>query len=566
MDKDRDNQTLKRVLSLLVPYKSYLVLMVGCFIVTTCSSFALPLIMRKITDQGMVDKDFEIIVLYSLFLLFAFAINQCFSLFQTRIYVKIHNEFSLSLFSRAFIKLLKLPLSYYHEKNSAEIVSTTNIDVDQVAAITDQSLLFSITNILQIVSGLIGLMIIDWRLALVVITVIPIKYLTIKQLSRKKKTLMERSIDSSRKFNSWFGNNIGGIKEIKLWNIYSLKLNQFTKMQEDVLRNNKDNIMLDKYNITIDSLLDTILSTAIYILSGYLIVFGNFTIGGAFAFISYSSYVIGPIGMLLNLNYNLSQILPSAKRFFSFLDLPEEKVNMTEGKNRDGLNISEQSPLIEIENLEFYYDKRRKLFKDVNFKLFAGEKIGIIGPNGAGKSTLINLLLCFIHPVSGNIKIGGIETSEFGLSNLRNLFAVVSQEPYLFQGTIEHNIDITENSSKEIIESMCQKSGAAEFIQKLSYGYQQQIGPNGAKLSGGEKQKLALARALIKKAEIVILDEATSNFDVDSEEYLQKIISQELQGKTVLLITHRYNLLKKLDRVFKINNGKISEVDIAAHV
>jgi ABC-type multidrug transport system fused ATPase/permease subunit len=559
--KKQEEQLLKRIFLHLSAYKSNIVLLLCCFVVTASSSFALPLITKNITDQGMINKDFSLIVLFSIALLVAFSVNQCFNLFQTKIFLKIHNEFSLSLYKQVFEKLLRLPLSYYHDKTSTEIVSCVSVDVNQVAAITDQSILFSITNILQIISGLIGLLIIDWRLTLIVVAVVPAKYFIIKRLSNRKSILIAKSIESSRELNAWFGNTIGGIREIKLWNVFNLKTSQFVQLQKGVLNNHKDNAMLDKYNMSLETLIDIALNALLYILSGYFIVKGSLSIGSAFAFISYSTYVVGPIGMLLNIKYYIAQIVPSAKRLFDFLDLPEEEMDGLENHNKMEVSYEQNSPLINIKDLEFYYDKDRVLFSDVNLKIYKGEKIGIIGLNGTGKSTLINLLLGFYTPSSGIIEVDGKEISIWGMTKLRNLFAVVSQEIYLFQGTIEQNIDISEISSFENIELVCRKSGASKFIDAFPDRYQQYVGQNGAKLSGGEKQKIALSRALIKQANIIVLDEATSNYDTKSDEYLKKVITQNLSEKTILLISHKYELLKNLDRVFELKDGKIQEID-----
>lgn len=562
MTKIQDSQILKRILLYLKPFKPRVIILAVCLVIMTCSSFVQPLILRNITDQGMVNKNFDLILFFSIMLLFAYTIHQVSGLVQSKTFIKIHNEFSLALYKEAFEKLLRLPINYYHDRSNTEIVSTITTDADRVASIADQGLLFSITNIMQIVSGLIGLIIIDWKLTLVVVSAIPVKFYIVKKLSIKKRTIIQELINTIRKFNAWFGDNVGGIREIKLWNIFMLKVNQFTQIQKDVLKANTSNSMLDKYNMFIETLLDVSINCILYILSGFLIVKGSFTIGGAFAFLSYSSYVIGPIGILLNINYSIAQIIPSANRLFDFLDLPEEKLDVVEGKFETKVDAEKKDALIDVEMLEFYYDKSRPLLKNVSFKVYEGEKIGIIGLNGTGKSTIINLLLGFYQPVSGKIRIDGKELNELGLGNLRSKFAVVSQDPYFFQATIAQNIDISESSSKMTIENACQKSGAAKFINKLECGYEQYIGQRGAKLSGGEKQKLALASAFIKQANIVILDEATSNYDVDSDQYIRNVIAHDLIGKTVLLVTHDYSALKQLDRVLELKNGTIVEVDV----
>lgn len=244
---------------------------------------------------------------------------------------------------------------------------------------------------------------------------------------------------------------------------------------------------------------------------------GSLTIGAAFAFISYSGYVTGPVSALLNLKMYFARIIPSAKRLFQFLDMEVEEDTGTK-------ILEKNSPKIEFKNVGFSYDKARCILKDVNFFANSGEKIAIIGQNGSGKTTILNLLLRFYEPDQGAILVDGIDIRKIQLKDLRDLFAVVSQDPYLFLGGIEENINLSKKFNQQQISLAMKASGVSEFMRRMSDEDKKQIGQNGARLSGGEKQKIAVARALLKDAPIIILDEATANFDVESDQYLHNII------------------------------------------
>lgn len=292
----------------------------------------------------------------------------------------------------------------------------------------------------------------------------------------------------------------------------------------------------------------------LYLIGGILICRSELTIGAVFAFVSYSWYVTGPVSALLNLKMLFARIMPSAKRLFKFLDMDLETDEGT-------AHITGCPPRLEFKNVTFAYQKNKPILQGVNFHVEPGEKVAIIGANGSGKSTILNLLLRFYIPDKGELTADGLSVSQFPLTEYRLLFSVVSQEPYLFLDNIAGNIDLTGQAPPEKVRDAMQASGVAGYIQRIPEGLNAQIGHNGARLSGGEKQKLAVARALLKDAPIVILDEAASGFDVESEAYLHDMIVNQMAGKSVIMITHRYENLNGMDRIYKLENGRMIQLD-----
>ena len=214
--------------------------------------------------------------------------------------------------------------------------------------------------------------------------------------------------------------------------------------------------------------------------------------------------------------------------------------------------------------MQFRYEESRPILQNVNFTVEPGEKVAIIGQNGSGKSTILNLLLRFYQPNAGQVLADGKDVTTLSLEDYRSLFSVVSQEPYLFLGDILENTDLTGEATVKQLQAALRDSGVANYLSCMPDGEKTQIGRNGAKLSGGEKQKLAVARALLKDAPVVILDEATSGFDVESDAYLHDIIVNQMQEKSVVMITHHYNNLVGIDKVYRLNDGKIIEVKEAS--
>lgn len=550
--KKNEDKIGRKVCGLFLEYKKYFP---GIFICLACTSFMTflqPLIIRRITDQGMVAGDMICILIFSGWLVGISVISQIIEIVQTKLFSNIHNELTFSLYQKAYWKMERLKIDYFDEKGSTEISNTISSDISNMASAADQITTFSISSILQIVGGIVGLSILDWKLALLITLVVPVKYLVVYHFSRKKNQLFEQLIENNRAFSGWFGDCIDGIREMKLWDLFRIKSRDFKMLQKRMMDSYKENMMIDEYRTFSISALDALLNAALYILSGLLIIKGELSIGGAFAFIAYSGYVVSPISFLINIKYYFAQIIPSAKRYFEFLDQPEEE----NGTDRI-FGSGNQEPVLELIGIRFGYKEDAPILNDVNLTVHQGEKIAIIGENGSGKSTLFDLILGFRRPGQGFIKLWGVPTENLKLKDIRNRIAVVSQKPYLFQGTIEENVNIERTALHRDVLDSCIKSGAIAFIDRLEDGFKQCIGRNGAKLSGGEKQKLAVARAILKKADILLMDEATSGFDNESDRELFHMMCSKLDEKTIIFITHRFEELDGVETVYKLTEGRL---------
>lgn len=507
---------------------------------------------RDITDKGMMQKNYSVILGSVAVLAVLILVNQGRELLQIKIFTEINNAVSFDIFSSAFQKLLHLKKSYFSDKNTAEILNLLQTDISQVASITDQYTVMCISYLFRIISGLIGLFLIDGKLTMLVLAMVPAKYLLVRHLSKRQEKAMDALIEKSREFSGWFGDNIEGIDEIKLWNLYKTKETVFREKKKEILEMSKTNTMIGGWNSFWQVLLEWSVTIAIYLVGGFQICAGKMTMGTVFTFVSYSSYVTGPVGAFINLKMFFSHVFPSAKRLFQFMDLETED---NSGEKR----ITKVPPTLEVKDVTFQYCTERIILKKVNLLIRPGEKIAIIGKNGSGKSTIIHLLLRFYEPDCGAIFVNGVDVRRISLERYRGLFSVVSQNPYLFQGDILQNINLNNHCDMEKIQETLKISGVAEYVSKMPEGYKTKVGKNGTKLSGGEKQKIAVARALLKDAPIVILDEATSNFDAESNSYLHDMIVNEMKEKTVIMITHHYSNLKGMDRIFEIESGGLKE-------
>lgn len=536
----------------MVPFKKSFVIAWGLLIVSTVIGFLQPLVIQRITDDGMQAQNLPVLCRSVGLLALLVVLNQAVEMAQTRLFVDVHNKSFYTIFQQVFRKLLRLKKSYFEDKNNAEILSCLQMDASQVASITDRYTVMSVSSVFRVISGLVGLLLISWKLTLIVVAMVPVKILLVRQLSQKQERVMDHIIESSRDFSQWFGDNLEGVEEIKLWNLFESRDRAFQDKLDGLLKCQKGSAMLDAWNTLWESLLEWSVTILLYLVGGLLICQNRLTIGAVFAFVSYSWYVTGPVSALLNLKMYFARIMPSARRLFRFLDMESEQAGGAE-------RVSGCPPRLEFKDVTFSYQENRPILQSASFYVEPGEKIAIIGQNGSGKSTVLNLLLRFYTPDSGEIMADGMPVSQLSLNEYRSLFSVVSQEPYLFLGDIAGNIDLTGQALPGQVSAAMEDSGVADYIGRMSEGMKTLIGRNGARLSGGEKQKLAVARALLKDAPIVILDEATSGFDVESDAYLHDVIVNQMAGKSVIMITHHYENLAGLDRVYRLEDGRIVE-------
>lgn len=516
-------------------------------------SYMRPMIMKGIMDEGIIKKNMSVIMNFAVFLIILMVVEESVSLLQTKLFADLQNKISLELYGRVGKTLFRARQNYFLHNNSTEIVNRLMTDIESVSSLVDSNIMHLFGYVFKIISGVIGLIVIDWKLALLVLVVVPVKYSLIKSFSSKEEKTCEEWISLYTDFSAWLGDTISGIREVKLWNLYSDKQNELLKKQQDILEVSKKSKLIQAYNISGDSAIHGLISAALYGIGGYFICKDELTLGSLTAFIAYTSYVVSPISLVMNLKIIFAQVKPSMNRLKEFLKLETEK------KTETGKEIQQLKDKISFAGICFSYSEQ-PVIKNVNFEIHKGEKIAIIGENGSGKSTLISLLLRFIEPQKGCIFIDGADIKEYDIDQYRNLFGVVNQNIYLFEDTLWNNVILGKDVCLKDMEQEFERMDMQKFVEKLPNGYESRLEKNGENLSGGERQKIGLLRAIIKDSPILILDEATSNIDKKYDKFLHDIILNEFSDKTIIIITHKRENLEGMQKIYQMEGNGLTEL------
>lgn len=543
-----DKETLYKLLGILNRFKMNILTIICCLLLSTGLNLCIPLISRSIMDEGLIGRNQRkllqlVMISLGIYLFIAFI-----DMIKEKKRIDISAKIQFQLSERAFIHLMKMKISYFDNTNYAELLNNINLDINKISSIADNGFFYIITQIFGMFGGFIGLFIIDYRMTFLVLAFLPLKYVFMKWLTGKQKQRTEIFIKSNQAYAKWFGETVGGIKEIRLFNIMDEKKEEFKNRQKQLISSQKAVNMLGQWNQTIDLLMVEILSSFLYVVGADLMFQFRLTLGSVFAFITYSVYVTGPITTIMNMGYLISGIIPSAKRFFGFMELQEEEA----GDVKEDITFHELS----LKNVFFRYDNKDEfLLKNVNLSFSKGSKTAIIGKNGAGKSRLAELLTRMYIPQKGKIYLDELEISEIDLCTYRNLISIVGQQIYLFNDSIRNNICLYREIDEDVIIAVCRECGLEEFIREVSLDYM--IGYNGAFLSGGQKQKIALARTIICNKDIFIFDEVTSSVDSISEMQIKALFKERLKDKTVIMITHKTELLREMEKFVLLEDGEV---------
>ena len=455
-----------------------------------------------------------------------------------------------------FQRLQELSFSYFDRTPVGWIMSRVTSDIARMGELVSWGLLDVTWGITGILTSFIFMLIINWKLALLVAVIIPI--LLVVAVYFKKKILVEYRIarKTNSKITGSYNESITGVRVTKALAREEANLGEFKVLTGKMYHSSYRAAWLSALFLPAVQLISAVAIGVIALFGGWQVELGEMTIGGIQAFIFYVIFMLWPIQEIARVYAEMQQAVASAERVFSLSDSVPEIVDRSGAEEVDSIWGD-----IVFDQVDFYYEKNKPVLKDFNLHVHAGETIALVGPTGAGKSTIVNLLARFYEPKSGQVTLNGRDYQELTLHSIQSRIGVVLQTPHLFSGSIRENIRYgrLEADDQEIV-SAAKLAGAHDFIITLENGYDEDVGEGGGLLSVGQKQLISLARAVLAKPEIFIMDEATSSVDTLTESLIQKGMENIMANSTSFVIAHRLSTIKRANRIVVIEAGRITEM------
>ena len=544
-----------RIVGLMKPHWKWVV---GFFItiaLTSCMDAYFTYINKGFVDQGISMKDnaalMHLATIYGSLILFQAVTVFSFVYLAGVLGERVQYDLRRIMFNH----LQELSLSYYAQNAVGRLIARVTSDSGRVADLMTWGVVDTTWAFMNITTSLIFMTIINWKLALIVSVIIPIMMIIAVQFRKKILVEFRNSRRANSKITGAYNENIQGVRVVKALGREDENLKEFQSLTGTMYHASYRAAWLSALFLPTVQIIAAVALGVIVWYSGDQIMVGLMTIGGINAFVSYLTFMMWPVQDLARVYAEMQHSIASAERIFKLIDTPPE-VHDRPGAVPASTLMGE----IEFDHVHFYYEDRKPVLTDFTLKVNPGETIALVGPTGGGKSTIVNLLCRFYEPREGTIRINGRNYMEYTMASIHSRIGIVLQTPHLFSGTVRDNIRYGRlNATDDDIIAAAKIAGAHDFITTLEKSYDQNVGEGGNLLSVGQKQLISLARAVLAKPELFIMDEATSSVDTLTEALIQRGMEALMQGRTSFVIAHRLSTIRKANRIIVIEDGKIAE-------
>lgn len=558
--------TMKKLLGELSSFKISLIGVIIFAIGSAVFSIVGPKILAKATDElfnGLVRKvsgdsigiDFDKIAKILLFLLGIYIISLVFSFLQGFLMSNVSQKMCYNLRKELCEKVNRMPMKYFDTKTHGEVLSRFTNDIDTLGQSLNQSLTQLITSLTTIIGTLIMMLSISWQMTLVALIILPISMIFISTIVGKSQKYFKSQQEYLGHVNGQVEELYGGHSVVKVFNGEEKAIKEFDKANGTLYESAWKSQFLSGMMMPIMQFVGNLGYVGIAILGGYLAINKTIGVGDIQAFIQYVRNFTQPIAQVAQVANMLQSTAAASERVFEFLDEEEEDQVVENPVHIDGLEGS-----VEFKDVHFGYNPNKIIINDFTAKVKPGQKVAIVGPTGAGKTTMIKLLMRFYDVNSGAILVDGHNVKDFNRTELRDMFGMVLQDTWLFNGSIKENIRYGKlDATDEQVVEAAKAAHIDHFIRTLPGGYNMELNEEASNVSQGQKQLLTIARAILADPKILILDEATSSVDTRTEVLIQKAMDNLMKGRTSFVIAHRLSTIKDADLILVMKDGDIVE-------
>ncbi len=598
-------QLLKRVLSYARPYWGHIAVMLFTILVTTGLGLLTPLIFRDLIDRTLPSGDVGRLNILALGLILIPIITSLIGVYTRKLNATIGEGVIYDLRVSLFGHLQRMSLRFFTNTKAGELMSRLNNDVVSAHSAISDTIAAIIVNIIEVFATLAVMLALEWRLTVLGILVLPLFIVVAKGMGKRLRAIRREGMEYNAQMNAMMNEtlNISGALLVKLFGRTKTETDRFNERAGRVRDIGVKEALLGDYFWVVISLVSVIGTGVVYWLGGHLVLSGVFTVGTIVAFASYLTQLYGPLQALTNAPVTFSRSMVSFERVFEVIDLPMEIAERPDAKPLENVRgevvfdhvtftykTDDSGLLTEVhrhgrmDNVKavFSLDEprdgkngsngqaedgekpvsqaRATALEAISFRIEPGQLVALVGPSGAGKTTMTYLFPRLYDPTEGRILLDGHDLRDVKLDSLAANIGMVTQETYLFHDTIRTNLLYARlDATQAEIEAACKAANIHDFIMGLEHGYDTIVGERGYRLSGGEKQRIAIARVILKNPRILVLDEATSHLDSQSEALIQAALEQVMEGRTSVVIAHRLSTILRADVILVMNRGQIVE-------
>jgi ABC-type bacteriocin/lantibiotic exporter with double-glycine peptidase domain len=527
---------------------------VGVLLILATSLFGIPqpLIMRYLVDDVILSHQLGLLAVAIILLAGISLAEKLTGLLQQFYFARFEQEVTLDIQQGLFSHVLRFPKAFFDDKQTGYLMSRLSSDVEGLRWFFSSTIVYIISNTLRFAGGLVLLFYLEWRLAFGVLLIIPGLVLCIRYFSRKVHVLSHQDMEQQANISTQLQESLSSVSLIKAFSTEARTVKSFISQLTEAFRISLEQTTISSLaNLVINSM-PGMAKVSVLALGAYWVIRGQWSLGSLLAFIAYLAYVFGPAQFLASANLQLQNARAALERVSALYDItPEEDIGA--GEKAERLRGE-----IEFKNVSFSYNDREPVLDHVSFHIRPGERVAIVGPSGVGKTTLLSLILRFYKPSAGEIYFDGRPAEGYELGSLRRRIGYVSQSALLLSGTVGENLRYgnPEAGEEEIVRAAT-VADIHDFIMSLAGGYETEIGEKGVNLSAGQKQRLSLARALVKDPDILILDEPTSALDSQTEKTIFQSLPSVIKNKTLFVVAHRLSTIMNADRIFLLDQNQL---------
>ena len=550
---------LKRIFSYLKPYWRQLLLVLLCIAVSSVCSLFPSILTGRIIDEGLIGRNLQALIRLILMTLALHFGSNLIGVGESYLNSWIAQHISYDMRNQMYRHLQKMSQRFFTSANQGDIITRMTSDISGVESVITSTFTNILSNVITLVVAIIAMFQKNWILALVGLVVVPLFTLPTRMAGKTRWKLAGEAQACNDEINGILNEtlSVSGQLLVKLFGQEDKEYDRYKDANGRMIRLNIRERMAGRWFFMLLSTLTTIGPMLLYLVGGILIMKydSSLTVGDITVLVALLGRMYGPVNSLLNIQVDWIRSMAMFTRIFEYYDM---KVEIDD--KPDAVELTGAKGEVRFDHVDFSYDGERQILKDISFTLKSGDCVAIVGPSGSGKSTIVNLIPRLWDVCAGSVTFDGHDVRDLTLHSLRDEIGVVTQETYLFNGTIRENLLYAkpEATEEEMIEA-CRKANILDFIERQPEGLDTMVGNRGLKLSGGEKQRISIARALLKDPALLVFDEATSALDSISEAAIQAAINPLIEERTSILIAHRLSTILAADEILVVRNGQIVE-------